>query len=80
MSWWAVGYPSGRRRTSYFRGVEVSEATLRRFTERAGQAYVESQTEEEEALESELPEAPPGPALQQLSVDGAMVPLLDGPK
>ena len=63
---------------AHFRGVEVSEATLRRFTERAGQAYVESQTEEEEALESELPEAPPGPALQQLSVDGAMVPLLHG--
>ena len=57
---------------AHFRGVEVSEATLRRFTERAGQ------TEEEEALESELPEAPPGPALQQLSVDGAMVPLLHG--
>ena len=36
------------------------------LTERAGQAYVESQTEEEEALVNP-PEAPPGPALQQLS-------------
>ena len=59
-----------------FRKVEVSEATVRRVSENSGQAWVELQREEAEALE--LEEAPEGPALQQLSVDGAMVPLLHG--
>ena len=58
--------------------VEVSEATVRRATEKSGQAYVEVQREEVAALEQEMQEAPLGPALQQLSVDGAMVPLLHG--
>ena len=63
-----------------FRKVEVSEATVRRVSESSGQAWVELQREEAEALELELElkEAPEGPALQQLSVDGAMVPLLHG--
>ncbi|MFQ5741934.1 MAG: ISKra4 family transposase [Acidobacteriota bacterium] len=56
--------------------VSVSEATVRRTTEKSGEAYVEIQTAQVEALEKELPEAPQGPALQQISVDGAMVPLL----
>ena len=62
----------------HFRKVEVSEATARRATEKSGRVYVELQTEEVEGLEAEMREAPSGPALQQLSVDGAMVPLLHG--
>ena len=62
----------------HFRQTEVSEATVRRVTERSGQALVELQREQAEALEAEMGEAPLGPALQQLSVDGAMVPLLGG--
>ena len=61
-----------------FRKVEVSEATVRRVSENSGQAWVELQREEAKALELELKEAREGPALQQLSVDGAMVPLLHG--
>ncbi len=61
---------------AHFRKVEVSASTVRRATEKSGEAYVELQTAQVEALEEELPEAPEGPALQQLSVDGAMVPLL----
>ena len=61
-----------------FRKVEVSEATVRRVSENSGQAWVELQREKAEVLELELQEAPEGPALQQLSVDGAMVPLLHG--
>ena len=63
-----------------FPKVEVSEATVRRVSENSGQAWVELQGEEVERLESELEleEAPQGPALQQLSVDGAMVPLARG--
>ncbi len=60
----------------HFWKVSVSEATVRRTTEKSGEAYVDLQTREVEALEKDLPPAPQGPALQQLSVDGAMVPVL----
>lgn len=60
----------------HFRNVAVSAATVRRTTEKRGEAYVELQTAQVAALEQELPEAPEGPAVQQLSVDGAMVPVL----
>ena len=59
----------------HFVRVRVSEPTVRRVTERAGQAYVEVQTQQMEELERELPAAPAGPAVLQASVDGAMVPL-----
>ena len=62
----------------HFRKIEVSEATVRCFTEKSGQAWVELQTERAAVLEGETGEGPEGPALQQLSVDGAMVPLLHG--
>jgi hypothetical protein len=58
--------------------VTVSEATARRRTEQAGAAYVAVQTAQVDALERELPPAPDGPPVQQLSVDGAMVPLVGG--
>jgi hypothetical protein len=58
--------------------VHVSKPTVRRDTEKAGDAYVVVQTEQLAALEKELPPAPLGPPLQQLSVDGVMVPLLHG--
>ncbi|MDP2948118.1 MAG: hypothetical protein Q8P22_01095 [Chloroflexota bacterium] len=64
----------------YFLKVTVSEPTARQKTEQAGQAYVEVQTAQVEALErnpSESPkDEPKGPAVQQLSVDGALVPLV----
>lgn len=56
--------------------VQVSKPTVRRDTEKAGDAYVEVQTEQLAALEKDLPPAPLGPPLQQMSVDGVMVPLL----
>ena len=61
---------------AHFTTVDVSEATVRRATERAGEAYVAVQTAEVVQLEHDLPPAPLGPRLQLLSVDGAMVPLL----
>ncbi len=58
-----------------FVGTLLSEATIRRLTEGAGAAYVAVQTAEVERLEH-TGEAPPvGPAVLQVSVDGAMVPL-----
>ena len=60
----------------HFRKVVVSAATVRRTTEKSGEAYVDLQTRQVAELERELPPAPQGPAMQQLSVDGAMVPLV----
>jgi hypothetical protein len=60
----------------HFRKVVVWEATVRRATEKSGEAYVEVQTAQVAVLEQELSSAPEGPAVQQLSVDGAMVPVL----
>jgi hypothetical protein len=56
---------------------QVSEPTLRRLTERAGAAYVAVQAAQVAAMRrgAVLPEEP-GPPLQQVSVDGAMVPLV----
>jgi hypothetical protein len=62
----------------HFSQVAVSEATARRRTEQAGAAYVAVQAAEVERLEQERPAAPAGPAIQLLSVDGAMVPLVGG--
>lgn len=60
----------------YFTKVKVFEACVRRTTEGCGQAYVEVQTDQMEALEKDTPEAPAGPSVQQVSVDGAFVPLV----
>ena len=75
-SWMPFGQAA--KMLGHFRQIEVSEATVRRVTEKSGQAWVELQTERAAVLEDETGKAPLGPALQQLSVDGAMVPLLHG--
>jgi hypothetical protein len=62
----------------FFWGVELDETTVRRHTQAAGAAYVAEQTAEVERLERERPAAPAGPAVQYLSADGAMVPLVGG--
>lgn len=62
---------------AYFCKVDLSEATARRKTEAAGQAYVAVQAAQVAAIaRAEGGAAPIGPPVQQLSVDGAMVPLL----
>jgi hypothetical protein len=62
----------------HFRQVDVSRPTAERLTEAAGAVYVALQTAEVQRIEKELPSAPAGPRQQFLSVDGAMVPLVDG--
>lgn len=61
---------------AHFTKVQVGKETVRRITERAGKGYVEVQRAELEGLEREMPTGSEGPPLQQLSVDGAMVPLV----
>ncbi|HEY8694057.1 MAG TPA: ISKra4 family transposase [Chloroflexota bacterium] len=58
--------------------VSVSDSTTCRLTEQAGAMVMASDAAEVERLEREQPEPPRGPAVQQLSADGAMVPLCHG--
>ena len=61
-------------------GVPVSGGTLwvtvRRLTEQAGAVQVAVEQQELERLEHEAPPEPAGPPIQQVSADGAMVPLV----
>jgi hypothetical protein len=72
--------PFGRavQELAHFMAVDVGVSTARRATEAAGAAYEALQTAEVEVLEREMPPPPAGPAVQQLSVDGALVPLVGG--
>lgn len=60
----------------FFTHATVPAETTRRLTKAVGAALVVGETQEEERLERELPEASTGPAAQQFSVDGAVVPLV----
>ncbi|HEX6738526.1 MAG TPA: ISKra4 family transposase, partial [Vicinamibacteria bacterium] len=71
-----VPFPQAAPLLAHFTHTTVSEPTVRRRTEQAGAACVAVQTAVVEALERDAPPPPQGPPLQQLSVDGAMVPLV----
>ena len=75
-AWMPFG--AGAAMIEHFTKVLLSEPTVRRNTEVSGKAYVELQAAEVESLRREMPESPEGPALQQISVDGAMVPPVGG--
>ncbi len=75
---WIPSFAHAAGEVRAFTGAAVPEATVRRLTEGAGAAYVAVQTGQEEALRTALPPPPPGPAVQQISVDGALVPLVGG--
>jgi hypothetical protein len=61
-----------------FMGIGVSEIVSQKYAEAAGAAYEQLQNEEVERLEREAPLAEKGGEKLQISVDGAMVPLLHG--
>ncbi len=63
---------------AFFLGVEVAEASVRQLTEQAGAAQVQVQAAEVETLLKERPESPAGPAVQRLSVDGALIQVVSG--
>jgi hypothetical protein len=58
--------------------VPVSVETARRLTETIGKTRVRLEDAESERVRATLPMPASGPAVQQLSVDGAMVPLVGG--
>ncbi len=61
-----------------FTQITVSSAMSRRYTEQAGAIYVQLENQEVEQLEREKPSAEGMAEKLQVSVDGAMVPLLAG--
>jgi hypothetical protein len=63
---------------AFFTGSTVSRETARRLTEAAGAALDAVEAAEVDALELTVAEPLAGPAVQQLSADGAMVPLVGG--
>ncbi len=63
---------------AHFTGIRVSPATVRRLTETAGAAAVAVALQTVRELERTLPDPPAGPAVQHLSVDGAMAPIVGG--
>lgn len=63
---------------AFFCRVPVSAETVRRITERAGAVQVANEDRALVELEVDPPPMPEGPGVQQVSADGAMVPLLGG--
>jgi hypothetical protein len=59
-------------------GVQVSRETVRRLTEQAGAAQVAVEAEDLRQVPRQVEAPKPDGAVQQLSADGAMVPLLGG--
>ena len=62
----------------HLKGVRVAAATARRRTEADGAVYAALQDAAAARVLADPPPARRGPATQQVSVDGAMVPLVDG--
>jgi hypothetical protein len=71
-------FRAAQRELAFFLGVEVAEASVRHLTEQAGAAQVQVQAEEVAALLSQHPASPPGPEVQLLSVDGALIQMVNG--
>jgi hypothetical protein len=63
---------------AFFTGEPIDADTARRLTEAAGTALEQAETAVVEHLEREQPAPPMEPAVQQVSADGAMVPLVGG--
>lgn len=73
-----VPFEQGPALVAMTAGLQISVTTMRTLTEAAGALLVEAETRERESIEQTLPDAPVGAARQQVSVDGAMVPLVGG--
>lgn len=63
---------------AHFAHATVGEATARRLTEGAGAAYEAVQAADLARIERALPDDPGGPPVQEVSVDGVLVPVLKG--
>lgn len=75
---WVASFEQSAKLLHFLTGVKLDAATVRRHTEQAGEVWVEQETAEAQRLEREAPDPPQGPDKQLMSMDGAMVPLLEG--
>ena len=73
-----LSFAEAARELGQLKGVTVSAASARRRTEADGRRSAALEAARAAALLAEPAPPPPGPAVQQVSVDGAMVPLADG--
>jgi hypothetical protein len=73
-SWMPFGHAA--RELGWLTRAVVSESVAERLTEAAGAAHVAEQTAAVERLEHHPTPEPAGPAVQQISVDGAMISLV----
>jgi len=72
-----IPFGAAVRMLEHFTHTQVSEATVTRLTERAGAAYAAVQEAQAACLQTAArPAVVQGPPLQQVSVDGAFVPLV----
>ncbi|HSL35737.1 MAG TPA: hypothetical protein VK883_02815 [Arthrobacter sp.] len=73
-----LSFAAAARELGYLKGVRVAATTARRRTEADGAVYAARQAAEAARVLAEAPLPPLGPPVQQVSVDGAMVGLVDG--
>jgi hypothetical protein len=73
-----LSFAEAARELWQLKGVRVSAATARRRTEADGAVSAALQEAQAAQVLASGPPPPQGPAVQQVSVDGAMVPLCDG--
>ncbi len=74
----SLPFGQAAREVTWLLGVTISERLACRVTEQAGATSVALHAAAVERLEQAQPTPPAGPALQQVSADGAMVPLRHG--
>jgi hypothetical protein len=73
-----LSFAEAARELWHLKGVRVAAATARRHTEADGAVYAAVQDAVARQVLADPPPPRPGPAVQQVSVDGAMVGLVDG--
>lgn len=73
-----LSFAAAARELRHLKGVRVAAATVRRHTEAAGAVYAGLQAAKAARVVATAPPPLAGPPVQQVSVDGAMVPLVDG--
>jgi len=78
LSSWMPFAPAAQMLADFMHLPEIPESLARRYTETAGAAYVQVQTEAVAQIERQAPLASEAPERLVLEADGAMVPLVGG--
>jgi hypothetical protein len=78
LSTWIPSFAKAAAELAYFTQVHVSRETARRLTEAAGAVQVALETQAAAYVLEHQPPPPAGPEALTFSVDGAMIPLVNG--